>query len=162
EMKLSETRMPASCPTPALQPRFKLWPEAVNVDHSGISLVMGVVIAQPGILASPRPVHRIEREPVDVAAVPVRRGMTLGLSSALLEGMTASAIDVGAAEIHANEVPIKEFDALEEIGSITKAVPDLARYGDKLRVRTRLRSIQPVKLSQAENTNSDSAAKPGD
>jgi poly(3-hydroxybutyrate) depolymerase len=146
EATLSSTRVLGTAPTPAIQPRFRMWPESLRVDHSGISLMLGIVIAQPGLYAEPRPVRSIEPEVVDLATVPTRRGLTLGFSSALIEGVTASVIDVGAAQMSANDIPLSEFAAFGEASAIAKAVPDLARYGDQLRIRTRLRAVEPVTL----------------
>jgi poly(3-hydroxybutyrate) depolymerase len=162
EAKLSGTRVMGTCPSPALQPRFQTWPESVRVDHSGVSLVLGVVVAQPGVYSVQRPVRRIEHDSIDLETLPTRRGLTFGFSSALLEGLTASVIDVGAAEMSASDFPIKEFDAFQEAATITKALPDLARYGDNLRIRARLRALEPVTLRQTENGPLERVASTGE
>jgi hypothetical protein len=102
-------------------------------------------------------VRRIESEMVELATVPTRRGLTLGISSALIEGVTASVIDVGAAQVSANDIPLSEFAAFGEVGAIAKAVPDLARFGNQLRIRTRLRAVEPVTLrAMTDRASADS------
>jgi hypothetical protein len=141
---LARTRVVEPWPMPAFMPRYRIWPDSLRVDHSGISIILGAVFAQPGPHATPRPVRCIERETVRLETVSPRRGFTLGLSGALFEGLSAALVDVGAAEIKANEVAIREFEAFGEVDAIAKAVPDLARYGDKLRMRTRFRAVEPI------------------
>jgi hypothetical protein len=162
ESKLSTTRVLGMCPSPALQPRFRLWPEGVHVDHSGVSLVLGVAIAQPGVYAVERPVRRLEQERVIFETLEIRRGLTVALSSDLIEGLTASVIDVGAAEMGTSDLPISEFDAFQDPAAITKALPDLARYGANLRVRARLRAVEPVTLRRVENDSLERVASSGD
>ncbi|HXY37091.1 MAG TPA: hypothetical protein VEI07_22880, partial [Planctomycetaceae bacterium] len=162
DAKLSTTQVLGMCPSPALQPRFQLWPEAVHVDHSGMSLLLGVSIAQPGVYAQPRPVRRLEQELVSLETTKIRRGLTLAMSSDLIEGLTASVIDVGAAETNTSDLPISEFDAFRDPAKVSKAVPDLARYGANLRVRARLRAVEPVTLRRAESDSVQRTASTSD
>jgi poly(3-hydroxybutyrate) depolymerase len=158
DSKLSQVRVSSLFPTPIYQPRYKLWPETVRVDHSGISMILGVVIAQPGVCAANRPVHVIEQPAIKLDDVPIRRGLTFGASAQLLEGLTASVVDQDQSEMHAHEVPLPEFQALEDATLVTKIVPDLARYGKELRVRTMVKTFTPVFLRQNGNCVLDTTA----
>jgi poly(3-hydroxybutyrate) depolymerase len=152
---LSETRVIEAWPIPALLPRYRMWPDSLQVDHSGISVILGAVIAQPGLHTTPRPVRRIEHETVRLDAVPPHRGFTLGLSGAVIEGLSAAMVDVGVAEFKPSDLSVREFGAFDQIDAMVKAVPDLARYGDQLRIRTRLRAIEPVSfrvMSEPQST----------
>jgi poly(3-hydroxybutyrate) depolymerase len=156
ETKLAEIRIFALFPTPAFQPRFKMWPESLHVDHTGISLIVGAVIGQPGLYSVAKPVHRIEADPVNLKTVQMVPGLTFGLSSSLLEGMTASVTDVAPSEMRAHEVPLPDFEAIEQIETITKLIPDLARYGNRLRVCARLKAFEAVSLRPAAGAGENS------
>jgi poly(3-hydroxybutyrate) depolymerase len=161
DKSLGQTRAVAGWPMPALQPRYRLWVDSMQVDQGGIAMILGAVFAQPDLNPKPRPVRRVERETVKLEALAAGRGFTLGFSGALVEGLTGTVVDSGGAVLNSNDMFLKEFGAFSEIETIAKAVPDLLRYGDGLRLRTRFRAVEPILCNAVERTkpvNSETSA----
>jgi len=144
DKSLAQTRQIAGWPMPALQPRYRLWVDSMQVDQGGLSMILGAVFAQPDLNPKSRPIRRIERETVKLESLAAGRGFTLGFSGALVEGLTGTVVDSGGAVLNTDDMFIKEFSAFSDIETITKAVPDLLRYGDGLRLRTRFRAVEPI------------------
>jgi predicted esterase len=144
DKSLGQTRTIAGWPIPALQPRYRMHIDSLQVDKAGISMILGAVFAQPGFHPIERPVRRVERETMKLETVAARRGFTLGISGAVIEGLSATIVDAGGAVVNTNDLFLKELNAFGEIESIAKAVPELQRYGTNLRLRTRFRAIEPI------------------
>jgi poly(3-hydroxybutyrate) depolymerase len=152
DKSLAQTREIAGWPMPALQPRYRLWVDSMKVEPSGISMILGAVFAQPDLNPKSRPVRRIEREKVKLETLTAGRGFTLGFSGALVEGLTGTVVDSGGAVLNTDDMFIKEFEAFSDIETIAKAVPDLLRYGDGLRLRTRFRAVEPILCNPVAQT----------
>ncbi len=157
DKSLQRTHEIGGWPMPALQPRYRLWVDSMRVDQGGISVILGAVFAQPGFNPTARPVRRVERETVKLETISTGRGFTLGFSGALVEGLTGTIVDSGAAVMNADDMPIKEFGAFGEVDQIRKAVPDLARYGNQLRLRTRFRAVEPILCNAVEQPTTANA-----
>jgi poly(3-hydroxybutyrate) depolymerase len=162
EKSLSETREISGWPIPALKPRFRLSVGSLRVNKSGISMILGAVFADAGLNPKAHPVRRIERPAVKLETLAETRGLTLGFSDAFVEGLTQSVIDSGAAYINANDISVKEFGAFGEIDQVAKAVPDLLRYGDSLRMRTRFRAVDPLVCKVVEQAGASHASESGE
>ena len=152
DKSLTSTREIGGWPMPALQPRYRLWVDSLNVNQGGVGMILGAVFAQPGFNPTSRPVRRVERPAVKLENLNVSRGFTLGFSGAMAEGLTGTIVDSGAAVMNANDMSIKEFGAFGEIDQIAKAVPDLLRYGNNLQIRTRFLAVEPILCNAIEPT----------
>jgi hypothetical protein len=161
EKELVSTREIGGWPVPALQPRYRLWIDSLRVDQHGLSMILGAVFARPGLDPAPRPVRRLERETVKLDSVPPRRGLTIGVSGALAEGLTGTIVDSGAAVMNANDMSIREFGAFGDIDQIARAVPDLRRFGDALRIRPRIKAVEPILCNALEPQQPAQAAASG-
>lgn len=151
DKSLAQTRAVGGWPMPALQPRYRLWVDSLRVDQRGISMILGAVFAQPSFNPSPRPVRRVERQLVKLENISNGRGFTLGFSGALAEGLTGTVVDAGAAVMNATDMSVKEFAAFGDIDALAKAVPELMRYGNNLRIRTRFRAVEPILCNAVEH-----------
>ncbi len=149
---LTSVREIGGWPMPALQPRYRLWVDSMQVNQGGVGIILGAVFAQPGFNPTNRPVRRVERPTVKLENLVAGRGFTMGFSGALVEGLTGTIVDSGAAVMNANDMSIKEFGAFGEIDQIAKAVPDLLRYGNNLQLRTRFRAVEPILCNAIEPT----------
>jgi poly(3-hydroxybutyrate) depolymerase len=155
EKELTTTREIGGWPVPALQPRYRMWVDSLRVDQHGLSMILGAVFARPGLDPTPRPMRKVERETVKLDSVPPRRGLTLGFSGALIEGLTGTIVDSGAAVMNANDMSIREFGAFGDIDQIARAVPDLRRFGDNLRIRPRFKAVEPILCNALEPQQPD-------
>src|SRR5262249_5231392 len=84
DQKLSETRRISSWPMPASQPPFKIWPDRLRVDGSGLALVLGITVGRPALDERTDPVRRVERKLVKLEDMPQGRGLQFGISGAFL------------------------------------------------------------------------------
>jgi poly(3-hydroxybutyrate) depolymerase len=162
DKSLAQTREVRGWPMPATQPRYRLWVDSMRVDKGGISMILGAVFAQPGFNPSPRPVRRIERQLVKLETISTGRGFALGFSGALAEGLTGTVVDSGAAVMNVTDMSIKEFGAFGDIDTLAKAVPELMRYGNNLRLRTRFRAVEPILCNAVEHPAPTDGTAPGD
>jgi poly(3-hydroxybutyrate) depolymerase len=162
EESLARTREVGGWPMPALQPRYRLWVDSLKVDRSGIAIMLGAVFAQPGLNPTPRPVVRIERELVKLDEVAPGRGLVVGFSGGVLEGLSKAIVDSGAAVMNANDMSVREFSAFGEVEEIAKVVPDLSRYGNRLQLRTQFRAVEPVLCKVLRESDVANGAEAGD
>lgn len=143
EQRISEPRTFASWPNPKNQPRFKLWPNRLRVDESGLSLVVGMTVAKREMNPKPGPVRRLERSTVNFDTVPHKEGLQFGISGAVPEAFTLAGADTPIAVVDARDLPVSDFATLSNRQRVVEAIPDLARYGDRLQVRALVRATAP-------------------
>jgi poly(3-hydroxybutyrate) depolymerase len=136
-------------PVPTYLPRYKLWPSQVHIDETGMVMSLGITFARPGLNTKPQPLCRIARKPVDLARLPRAEGFQLGVSSACFEGMTAAAANAEATSADVRDLGVRKFFVLCDRKAMTEIIPDLARYGESLEVRTRFELVEPVKFEGA-------------
>jgi poly(3-hydroxybutyrate) depolymerase len=147
--RFSKAHTVGSVPMPAYQPRYLVWPNKLRVDESGIAVVLGMTFARPGLFPAPPSPRQITGPKIDLAKLSAPRGLEFGFSRAATEGLTAAIFDTGAATLDVLDVPAKKFAVLSQVANVVEAVPDLARFGDKLQVRSQLHFCEPVSLHAA-------------
>jgi len=140
-----------SWPMPALQPRYMLWANATHIDESGVSVIVGMTISRPGFDSSPCRVRTIDRRSLNFFELPESPGIQVGVSGGLLEGITAAMIAADGCRSDLSDLNPIGFAPFENSHWITQVIPDLARYGDKLRVRTRADLVEPIQISADES-----------
>jgi poly(3-hydroxybutyrate) depolymerase len=148
DKSLWKTRTVGTWPVPAYQPRFRAWPQSVHVDQTGMALVVGVTVARPAFDTNDHPVRRFERPSVRFDAIPKQPGMQVAMSSAIFEGFTNVMVESCVARGDARDLGSPEFAQLGDMKNLIAAIPDLARYGDKLQVRTDMQMKAPLSCSQ--------------
>jgi poly(3-hydroxybutyrate) depolymerase len=136
-------------PGPAYYPRCVLWPERVKVDETGMALTLGVALSRPGLNPPRVPVKRIAGTGFDFDRLAKVSGLQVAIATALCDAATEVCTNsaMSTAEIH--ELGARGLFALGEQSTATELIPDLARYGDNLRVRTHLELAGPISLRQA-------------
>jgi len=158
DQNLGKTRALGSWPMPAYQPPFQVWADRLKVDESGLALTLGITVGRPALDNSVEPVRRVERPPVNFDEMPKQKGMQIGISGAFLEGFTSVVVNAGVAMADALDLHAPEFHQLSDPRLLVEAIPDLARYGDRLQVRTRIRALEPMLFSAAPaSANGDSS-----
>jgi hypothetical protein len=139
---------------PANQPRFQLFANRLQVDETGLSLVLGMRVARRGGTEHVSAVHRIERPIVPFDRMPRSAGLQMGLGGAALEGITAAATDAGSATVDVRDLNMKEFARLGDLTELRQAIPDLARYDERTEVRTLLHAVEPFFFAAGYDSNS--------
>jgi dienelactone hydrolase len=159
---LLQTRTLGKWPVPAYQPRFRVWPQSVHVDESGLTLVGGLTVARPAFDDNPHPVRRIVRPAVNFGAIPKQPGLQFAMSSAIFEGFTSVMVESCVARGDARDLGSPEFAQLGDVKNLIAAIPDLARYGDRLQVRTDVQMRAPMFCTQmpAAGTGHETIVKP--
>jgi hypothetical protein len=143
-----------SVPMPAYQPRYMVWPDKLRVDESGLAMVLGMTFALPGLHPGPRSPKRLEQPEIDLAKLPPAKGLEFGFSRAATEGLTGAIFDTGEAILDVRDIPAKKFAVLAEAGNLVEAIPDLARFGERLQVRSQLRCREPMSVHAARSAAS--------
>ncbi|MGE3314286.1 MAG: alpha/beta hydrolase-fold protein [Planctomycetaceae bacterium] len=134
-------------PMPAYMPRYKMWPTEMVVNEAGISVILGMTISRPGFDTKPPSVRRIERPALNLASLSKSKGLIFGKSEALIEGLTTAILETRAASADIHDlITIPELAALAERDELVEIIPDLARYGENLQTRARIKMLAPVSL----------------
>lgn len=149
---LSQTRTLGKWPVPAYQPRFRAWPQSLRVDETGLTIVAGITVARPAFDNNPHTVRKIVRPVINYDAIPKRPGMQIAMSSAVFEGFTSVMVDSCVARGDARDLGSPEFAQLGDVRNLIAAIPDLARYGDQLQVRTDIQVKAPLSCTQLKKT----------
>jgi hypothetical protein len=146
-------------PGPTYLPRCLLWPDKIKVDETGLAMTLGMTLSRPGINPVTGPVRRITGPPIDLDQLPKMAGLQLGVSGAVCEGMTDACSNVPMTSTDVRELGVRRFYDLCDRRTMTEIVPDLARFGDQLRVRTKFELAEPVSLrGVADAASSPNAA----
>jgi acetyl esterase/lipase len=151
DRELALPRVIAGWPMPALQPRFLLWADSVHVDETGLALILGMTISKPGLNPPAVEIRRIEARPLNFADLPKSSGLELGISCGVMQGLTAAMIaasPVGTSLIDLNPAGFAPFG---DPVRLSRMIPDLARFGDRLQVRTRAYLSEPISLTSVND-----------
>jgi poly(3-hydroxybutyrate) depolymerase len=159
EKRFSTPTTLGQVPMPAYQPRYLVWPNKLRVDEFGLAIVFGMTFSLPGLPTGRPELRRFEQPEVDLAQLPRPRGIEVGVSRATTEGLTAAIFATGQATVDVRDIPIKTYARLGEPSHILEAVPDLARFGDKLQVRAQLHYCEPMSVGSAWDTTNQPNGK---
>jgi hypothetical protein len=140
-----------SWPMPALQPRFTVWANDAKIDESGLTLIVGMTISRPGLNPPRGLVRKIEGRKLDFDDVPKTTGLQVGISGGMIEGITAAMIAAGASSSDLLDLNPAGFAPFENPRQMSQMIPDLARFGDGLKVRTLAQIIEPIAMTAAPN-----------
>ncbi len=151
DQELDNPRIIGGWPMPALQPRYKLWANAVRVDESGLAMIMGMTISRPGLNPPECAVRRIEGRRLELADIPKSPGFQMGVSGAVMGGITAAMISAGAAGSDVLDLNPVGFAPFEDRQRMSEMIPDLARFGDRLQVRTIAQLLEPIALTSPQD-----------
>ena len=151
DRELAMPRMIGGWPMPALQPRFLLWANAIRVDESGLALILGMTISRPGLNPPDCAIRRIEGPPLEFDDIPKTSGLQFGIAGGVMEGITAAMIVAGANRSNLLDLNPAGFAPFTDRRRMAEMIPDLARFGDRLQVRTLAQLIEPISLTSARD-----------
>ncbi|MBL8850796.1 MAG: hypothetical protein JNG89_14035 [Planctomycetaceae bacterium] len=137
-------------PIPVFRPRLRILPEEVLVDDSGLSLVLGLAAAPLNdAQAAAAPVVLPPLGPA-AAELPHTQTLELGVASGVLEALSGMIVDSHAAHIDVRDMPEPEFALLADRAELVRILPELARLGDDIEVRTELDLAAPLIVQRSE------------
>jgi poly(3-hydroxybutyrate) depolymerase len=151
DKELAAPRTIGGWPMPALQPRFLLWANAVQVDESGLALILGMTVSRPGLNPPECAIQRIQGRPLEFEDIPKTAGLQFGLAGGVMEGITAAMIAAGATSSDLLDLNPIGFAPFKDARRVTAMIPDLARFGHRLQVRTLAQLIEPVSITSAQD-----------
>lgn len=147
-------------PLPVYPPRIQGWPEQVSADENGISLVMGLTVANRDPFAPAQPVKQTVQTPVLHSQLPSDKSLHVVVAPKLLEPLTEMLVDSNQAQLDLLDIPEPLFGQLADRKTLQEVIPDLAQYGDALQVRSSLRVLRPISLGEASNPVTTESPKP--
>lgn len=136
-------------PLPVYQPRLRAWPAEVSTDEQGVSLVLGVTAAAVDPTKPPRQVRQAAPVGLAVRDVPRTTKLRVGLAPQMLGPLSQMLIEADVARIHVADTPSKALAKLSDAKVLAEAIPDLARFGDKVEVWSELSLATPINIVDA-------------
>jgi hypothetical protein len=128
-----------------------LWANAVQVDETGLALILGMTVSRPGLNPPECALQRIEGRTLEFDDIPKTAGLQFDLAGGVMEGITAAMIAAGAASSDLLDLNPIGFAPFKDPRRVTEMIPDLARFGDRLQVRTLAQLIEPVSIKSAQD-----------
>jgi poly(3-hydroxybutyrate) depolymerase len=160
--KLSTPRIVGSkLPGPSYMPRCILWPEKVKVDETGLAMTLGITLSRPGLNPPKVPLHRIAGSQADFDEFPKTAGMQLAVSGAVCDGMTEACSNSAMTTADVRELGVHKLFELGDRAIMTEVIPDLARFGDRLLVRSHFELAGPVSFCEAPKAGGTQGDGPG-
>lgn len=147
-------------PLPVYQPRVRAWPEAVETDEQGVSLLMGVTAAAVNPQKAPRAPQVVQPLGPPLEVLPRHKRLEVGVAPNLLGPLTDLLVRADVARIHVLDIPEKKFAAFADRQALTAAIPDLKRFGDSLEIWSELVLVEPLSVVDTPQSSSVAQAEP--
>ncbi|MDP7274218.1 MAG: prolyl oligopeptidase family serine peptidase [Planctomycetaceae bacterium] len=125
-------------PLPVFQPRVRIWPEALTVEKSGISVAIGMTVAAADPEKAPRKPRELTLVKDLINQIPRTGNMRIGFAPALLQPLTSLLIESGVARVDVRDTPEELVRELGSRSRLVKVIPALAALPATTDVRTEL------------------------
>lgn len=153
-LDLSEVSQVANAfwPLPVYRPRLQVYPQSVNTDDKGISLVMGVTAAAIDPRKAPA-TPRVDRSAgVEIGSVAGGTELRVGVAPDVLQPLTKMLIDDDVARINVLDIPEKSFSVFADRKALGEVFPDLAAMPADTQVWAELRLVSPISIKDGGPT----------
>lgn len=147
-------------PLPVYPPRFHIWPEQISADENGISLVAGLTVASLDPFAAAKPLKRADQATVSMAQVPADKSLHVVVAPGVMQPLTEIFADSKQTQLDLLDIPEPLFAKLADRATLQEIIPDLARFGDSLQVRSTFRVTRPINLAETAQAASIEGPKP--
>lgn len=153
-------------PLPVYRPRVVMWPESVETDKQGVTILLGMSVAANDPEQAPQQPLVDTSVSLSPADIPQTEDLQVGLSTNLLRPLTEQLIRENVARIHLQDIPGRPFRELEDAETLTKILPESKRLGPNPRFRTEFvmqapLEIYPAPLVASKPKDQGSAEDPG-
>ena len=141
-------------PLPVFQPRIRLWPEALVLDKSGLSVAMGLTVAanDPSApVAKPRELVQVKDL---IKRVPQTQILQLGFAPDLLDPLTRIAIGGGMARVDVRDTPEPLVQKLGDRAELSKVIPAITALPSTTELRTEFALTQPISIIPTDESAS--------
>ena len=146
-------------PLPIYAPKFHAWPEKIAADENGISLVVGLTAASLEPFGPAIPLKR-SKQTITLAQVPSDKTMHVVLAPDILGPITELYVDEGQARLDLLDIPEPLFAKLADRTTLQEIIPDLAQYGDALKVRSTLNVLRTISVGDPKQPAKTEGRKP--
>ncbi|GAB4155291.1 MAG: hypothetical protein Tsb009_32080 [Planctomycetaceae bacterium] len=146
-------------PLPVYRPRLRVWPERIQTDERGITVLLGVTAAAIDPQKAPRVPRRISiaEAGVDDDALQGKK-LQVGLAPGVLKPLMQLLNDANVARIHVLDIPEKKFAPLADPVALSQAIPALKELGNNVEIWSELILVKPLTVSVPENTSINTKA----
>lgn len=148
-------------PLPVFQPRVRLWPEAVVVEKSGLSVAMGITVAAADPATAPAKPRELVLVKDLITKVPKTRSLRVGVAPGLLDPLTQMVIDGGLARIDVRDTPEPLVRKLGDRGVLARVIPAVGALPATTKLRTELVLTRPISISPTDESASASKSPMG-
>ncbi|MGE3315305.1 MAG: alpha/beta hydrolase-fold protein [Planctomycetaceae bacterium] len=133
-------------PLPVYKPRVKAWPEAVETDENGISLLMGVTAAAIDPNKAPAQPRVVPPLGPELATFPRTDKLELGVAPNLLNPLTEMLVEAEVARIHVLDIPEKTFAVFVDRDALAAAIPDLNNFSSEAQLSSEMVMLAPLSV----------------
>ena len=134
-------------PLPVFQPRVRLWPEAIEVEKSGLSIAIGMTVAAADPSAAPGTPRELILVKDLVKRIPRTQSLRVGFAPGLLDPLTRMLIDEGMARIDVRDTPEPLVRKLGDRAELSKVIPAIATMPATTELRTELALTRPISIT---------------
>lgn len=149
-------------PLPMSAPRFQAWPEKIVADENGLSVLVGLTVADPNPFAEAKQVRRASDASVEFEEVPADKSMHFVVTPRILSPIMDLLIQNDQTQLDLSDIPEPLFAKLADTETLKEIIPDLAQYGDALRTQSTVRVLQPIVVSDSDSSPGEDGHKPFD
>lgn len=146
-------------PLPMYPPRFQAWPEQISADENGLSLVVGLTVASLNPFTPVKELKRTSGANISLQQVPSDKLMHVVVAPNILEPITAMFVESQQARLDLMDIPEPLFTKLADRATLQELIPDLAQYGEGLRVRSTVNVLKPLTVRNASTDASSDGSK---
>ncbi|WP_010588136.1 carboxylesterase family protein [Schlesneria paludicola] len=146
-------------PLPMYPPRFQAWPEQISADENGLSLVVGLTVASLNPFTPVKELKRATGTNISLQQVPTDKLMHVVVAPNILEPITAMFVESHQARLDLLDIPEPLFAKLADRATLQELIPDLAQFGDGLRVRSTVNVLKPLTVRNASSATGSEGAK---
>ncbi len=147
-------------PLPVYKPRVRVWPQEVNTDENGISIVLGATAAAIDARHAPARPQTVAPAGPDAQHVPRTEKFQFGIAPNMLAPLTQMLINEDAARIHVLDTPIENFKPLADRQFLSEVIPDLKRYGSDVEIWSELIMTEPLRIVNVPGEDGGDKDKP--
>ena len=148
-------------PLPVYQPRVRLWPEALVVDETGLSMSIGMSVAAPDPATAPEAPRELTMVRGLINHVPKTQTLRIGFAPGLLEPLTQLLIDGGVARIDVRDAPEKLVQQLGDRRVLAEVIPLVGTLPATTAVRSELVLTQPISIRPTKGAHSAAVSPMG-
>ncbi|MDA1018044.1 MAG: alpha/beta hydrolase-fold protein [Planctomycetota bacterium] len=134
-------------PLPVYQPRVRVWPQEVSTDPKGATLVFGLTAAAVDPKTAPKTPRVALVGGLSAADIDQSEELQVGIAATMLGPLTQMLIDKNLARIHVLDIPGRSFASFVNPDKLSKAIPEIRRFGDKAEIWAELIVSRPLNLA---------------